>query len=224
MALIPRIVVGTSRMGSVLPDGLVASAGREAALRHLDALFDAGCTAFDLAASYQIGGTERLFGRWIASRRHRERLLLIGKVGHPYPLLRPNRLTRGALAADLDASLRRLGVERIDLYLLHRDAPGARLEPLVELLGAAMRAGKIGAWGVSNWAHPRIEAIAAMAKQAGLPPIAASSPHFSLVDWVHPPWTGSVSLRRARSAGRRGPSTSDPRLPVPAWSPGLGGS
>ena len=217
MAVIPRIVVGTARMGNVLP-GLDLGSGAEAALRHLDALLDSGCTAYDLAASYQLGGTERLFGRWIATRHQRPRLFLIGKGGHPYPLLRPNRLTPEALAADLDASLRRLGVEQLDLYLLHRDFPGARLEPMVEVLGAAIRAGKIAGWGVSNWEHPRIEAIAALATQAGLPPLAASSPHFSLVDWARPPWTGSVSIagpahREARAFHRR------TQLPVLAWSP-----
>jgi aryl-alcohol dehydrogenase-like predicted oxidoreductase len=218
MAVIPRIVVGTARMGSVLPGGLDLGSRREATLRDLDALLDAGCTAYDLAASYQLGGTERLFGRWIATRRLRPRLFLIGKGGHPYPLLRPNRLSREALAADLHASLRRLGVEQLDLYLLHRDFPGASLEPMVEMLGAAIGAGKIAGWGVSNWEHPRIEAIAALAKQAGLPPIAASSPHFSLVDWARPPWTGSVSIagpahREARAFHHR------TQLPVLAWSP-----
>lgn len=218
MALIPRIVVGTARLGFVLPDGLAGRSRREQELRTLDALVDAGCTAFDLAASYQLGGTERLFGRWLASRGHRERLLLIGKGGHPYPGVRPNRLTGAALSADLQASLRRLGVDRLDLYLLHRDVPAAPLEPMVRMLGGAHRAGEIGSWGVSNWSVARIEAIQAAAGEEGLPPMAASSPHFSLVDWVRPPWSGSVSIagpanRAARAFHAR------TQLPVLAWSP-----
>ena len=124
--------------------------------RLLDALLAEGCTGFDLAASYQLGGTERIFGRWMASRRNRDRLFIVGKGGHPYPGIRPNRLTAGALSADLEASLRRLGTDRLDLYLLHRDFPGAPLEPKVETLAAAVRAGKIQGWGVSNWTVPRI--------------------------------------------------------------------
>src|SRR5262249_51030021 len=202
----------------VLPDALVLRSRRDAELRTLDALAEAGCIAFDLAASYQLGGTERLLGRWIASRGLREGLFLVGKGGHPYPGLRPNRLTMEALWADLDASLRRLGIQRFDLYLLHRDFPGAPLEPIVETLGAARRAGKIQAWGVSNWTTARIEAIGPVAQQAGLPPMAASSPHFSLMDWVRPPWAGTVSIagasnREARSFHQR------TQLPVLAWSP-----
>ena len=218
MALIPRIVAGTARLGFVVPDALAGRSRRDAELQTLDALVEAGCTAFDLAASYQLGGTERLFGHWLASRGNRQKLFLIGKGGHPYPGLRPNRLTPAALTADLDASLQRLRIERFDLYLLHRDFPGAPLEPIVETLLRAHRAGKLGDWGVSNWTVDRIEAIGPVARQAGLPPLAASSPHFSLVDWVRPPWTGTVSIagasnREARSFHQR------TQLPVLAWSP-----
>ena len=216
--MIPPVVAGAARLGFVLPDRLAGQSRREAELRTLDALLEAGCSAFDLAASYQLGGTERLFGEWMASRRLRDRLFLIGKGGHPYPVLRPNRLTAEALSADLHASLRRLRIERLDLYLLHRDFPAAPIEPMVRTLGAALREGKFLGWGVSNWSVERIEAIRAAARQEGLPPMSASSPHFSLVDWARPPWTGSVSI--AGPAGRDGRAFhARTGLPVLAWSP-----
>ena len=218
MLPIPRVVVGTARMGSVLPAALTLKSNVDFTLRQLDALVEAGCTAFDLAASYQLGGTERLFGDWIASRRHRDRLFLISKGAHPYPVVRPNRLQSSAIAADLDDTLRRLRTDWVDLYLLHRDFPGAPLEPMVQTLGNAHRAGKILAWGVSNWTHTRIQAIDQLARQAGLPPIAASSPHFSVFDWIRTPWTGSVSIagsgnREARVFYQRS------QLHVLAWGP-----
>ena len=216
--MIPPIVAGASRLGSVLPDRLAGRSGRERDLRTLDALVEAGCAAFDLAASYQLGGTERLFGHWLESRRLRDQLFLVGKGGHPYPGVRPNRLTPAALSADLESSLRRLRIERLDLYLLHRDFPGAPLEPIVRTLAAAHRAGKIGGWGVSNWSVARIEALQSAARAEGLPPMAASSPHLSLVDWVRSPWSGSVSI--AGPAGREARSFyARTRLPVLAWSP-----
>ena len=219
--MIPPIVAGASRLGSVLPDRLAGRSGRERDLRTLDALVEAGCAAFDLAASYQLGGTERLFGHWLESRRLRDRLFLVGKGGHPYPGVRPNRLTAAALSADLESSLRRLRIERLDLYLLHRDFPGAPLDPIVRTIAAAHRAGKIGGWGVSNWSVARIEALQSAARAEGLPPMAASSPHLSLVDWVRSPWSGSVSI--AGPAGRDARAFhARTRLPVLAWSP-LGG-
>ena len=218
MPVIPPVVAGTARLGSVLPAPLARSSRRDQELRRLDALVEAGCSAFDLAASYQLGGTERLFGQWLSSRGLRDRVFLVDKGGHPYPGIRPNRLGAAALAADLHASLRRLGVERLDLYLLHRDFPGAPLEPMVRTLAAAHREGKIGGWGVSNWSVPRIEAVQAAAREEGLPAMAASSPHLSLVDWARPPFPGSVSIagpggREARAFYAR------TRLPVLAWSP-----
>jgi aryl-alcohol dehydrogenase-like predicted oxidoreductase len=95
-------------MGSVLPNALAARSGRETTLRFLDDVSGAGCTAFDVAASYQLGGTERLLGDWMRSRRNRDRLYLVGKGAHPYPIVRPNRLTPRDLEGDLHDSLRRL--------------------------------------------------------------------------------------------------------------------
>jgi len=218
MLSVPRIVVGTSRIGSVLPDALVSSAARRRTLAQLDALVEAGCTAFDLAASYQVGGTERMFGHWLRASGGRDRLFLIGKGAHPYPVVVPNRLTGPALQADLDASLERLGIDAFDLYLLHRDFPGTPLEPVVEVLARAKAAGRIRAWGVSNWTHPRIQVLATLAASAGLAPMAASSPHFSVVDWVRAPWSGSVSIagpgqREARAFYR------EAQLRVLAWAP-----
>jgi aryl-alcohol dehydrogenase-like predicted oxidoreductase len=212
------VILGTAGLGSVLPDALVSSAARERAFRYLDGMVEVGCDAFDLAASYQIGGTERLFGHWLRSRRHRDRLFLIGKGGHPFPVVAPHRVTPRAVGDDLEATLRRLGTERLDLYLLHRDDPGAPLEALVEAFATFHRQGKIGAWGVSNWTHERVARIDALAREAGAPPVAASSPHFSLLEWAAVPWRGSVSLagdtqREARSFHER------TQLPVLAWSP-----
>jgi aryl-alcohol dehydrogenase-like predicted oxidoreductase len=219
---VPRVLLGTSSLGSVLPDAFVSAAARDRAFRYLDAMLELGCTALDLAASYQIGGTERLVGHWIRSRgqrdRHRDRLFLVGKGGHPLPVLQPHRLTPAALTGDLEATLRRLGTEHLDLYLLHRDDPSASLEAIVACMARHHRDGKIGAWGVSNWTHERIAAIDAVARAAGSPPVAASSPHFSLVGWTGAPWKGCVSIageeqHEARAFHER------TQLPVLAWSP-----
>jgi aryl-alcohol dehydrogenase-like predicted oxidoreductase len=184
-------------------------------------MFELGYTALDLAASYQLGGTERFVGEWIHTRLNRDRLFLISKGGHPLPVLQPHRLTPKALTQDLEASLRRLHTDRIDLYLLHRDDPTAPLWPIAETLAAHQRQGKIGAWGISNWSHQRIVAIDALCRSAGLPPPAASSPHFSLVEWTDAPWKGCVSIAgEAERDARAFYETT--QLPVLAWSP-LGG-
>lgn len=215
---VPGVLLGTAGIGSVLPDALVSSSARERAFRYLDGMVEIGCDALDLAASYQVGGTERLVGQWLRSRGHRDRLFLVGKGGHPFPVVAPHRVTPRAVADDLEATLRRLGTERLDLYMLHRDDAQAPLEALAEAFAGFVRQGKIGGWGVSNWTHERIARLDALARDAGAPPVAASSPHFSLLEWASVPWRGSVSLaggaqREARAFHER------TQLPVLAWSP-----
>jgi aryl-alcohol dehydrogenase-like predicted oxidoreductase len=214
---VPRIILGTAHLGSVLPDAMVSGTARERAFWHLDRVLEEGCTAFDLAASYLLGGSERLFGDWLSSRRNRDRLFLITKGGHPIPLV-PHRLTPQALGADLHASLRRLRTEHVDLYLLHRDDPTAPLELILATLVAHQRAGKIAAFGVSNWSLPRLRALDALARSSGLPSVAASSPQFSLVEWTSPPWKGSASLSGAAQRDARA-YHAETQLPVLAWSP-----
>jgi aryl-alcohol dehydrogenase-like predicted oxidoreductase len=215
---IPKIVLGTARMGSVLPNALLSASDRGRAFGVLDAMLELGCSAFDLAPSYQLGGTERFFGEWIATRRNRARLFLISKGGHPYPVFRPHRISRAALSADLHASLRRLRVERLDLFLLHRDDERAQLETVLETLTTFQRQGKVAAWGVSNWTHLRVGALDGLARAAAEPSVAASSPHFSLLEWTGPPWPGCVSIAGAANADARAYYARQ-QVPVLAWSP-----
>jgi aryl-alcohol dehydrogenase-like predicted oxidoreductase len=114
--------------------------------RLLDRAWDLGVRTFDTAAVY--GDSELLLGRWL---RRRQEARIISKCGHhevlPDGSMRSLRITMD----DVDRSLARLGVERIDAMLLHSYDP----EPLlagdaVGVLRAAQAAGKIGAWGYSG--------------------------------------------------------------------------
>jgi aryl-alcohol dehydrogenase-like predicted oxidoreductase len=212
------IILGTAGLGSVLPDAFLSAGARERTFRYLDGIVEAGCNAFDLAASYQIGGTERLVGRWLRSRKNRDQLFLIGKGGHPYPIVQPRRVTPRALEADLEGTLRRLGTERLDLYLLHRDDASAPLESVASALARFHAQGKIDAWGVSNWTPDRIVRLDELVRATGGPRVAASSPHLSLLVWTRPPWKGSESI--AGEAGREARAFHEAtQLPVLAWSP-----
>lgn len=114
------------------------AADEEAALR---LGFDLGLRLVDTAEMYGDGRSEKLIGRAIAGRR--DSLFLVSKVY-------PHNAGRRAMTASCDASLTRLGVDRLDLYLLHWRA-NADLDEAVETFEALKAAGKIGAWGVSNF-------------------------------------------------------------------------
>lgn len=205
-------------MGSVWPDSALAARRREPAFAILDAVLELGCSAFDTAASYRLGGTERMLGAWISSRRNRDRLYLISKGGLPYPLVKPHRLDARSLTVDLHGSLRRLRVDCLDLFLLHRDDETVPVESVLETMSAFERQGKIRAWGVSNWSHRRIEAMNRFASSVDAPSLAASSPHFSLFDWITPPWPGCVSIAGEVNADARA-YYERTQTPVLAWSP-----
>lgn len=214
----PQLVLGTSHIGSVLPDALVSRADRRAINGYLDDVHQLGIRVLDLAASYQAGGTERAVGHWLKHSRVREQVKLISKGGHPIPIVQENRLTPRDITADLDASLKRLGTEYIDLYFLHRDHPDADLEALLRCLSSQQRLGKIRAFGVSNWTHDRLRALHTMASQHGFSPPVANSPQFSALSWRSPPWKGCVSLSGQHNLAARD-FHRETQTPVFAYSP-----
>lgn len=186
------LILGTSHLAFGRP-ALPGSVTGAAAFSLLDRALDIGILALDTAAIYQFGGSERVIGNWLQRRAVRDRIYLISKGGHP-SLLGHARLGCSDLEHDLNGSLRRLGTDRIDLYLLHRDASSTRLGPIAETLASFVTDGRIGTYGVSNWSHERFTALHTLALDAGIPLPVASSPQFSLPLWVTPPYPGCVSI------------------------------
>ncbi|MDK1482092.1 aldo/keto reductase, partial [Sinorhizobium sp. 6-117] len=131
---VPVLGQGTWRMGENR-----AQAAEE--IRSLQAGLDLGMTLIDTAEMYGDGGAERIVGEAIKGRR--DELFLVSKV-------LPSNASRSGTVAACERSLKCLGTDRIDLYLLHwRGA-----YPLAETVGAfemLKKAGKIAAWGVSNF-------------------------------------------------------------------------
>ena len=185
----------------------------------LDAVFAQGCTAFDTARHYGRGN-EATVGRWLRQRDLRDLVVIIAKGAHHGP--ERQRVTPVDIAADLDESLAQLGLETIDLYLLHRDDPAVPVGPIVEALNDHLQAGKLRAFGGSNWTTERIAAANAYAGAHGLVPFVASSPQFSLAAQAEPPWPGCVSIGGPAGAAAREWYRRQ-RMPVFAWSSLAGG-
>jgi aryl-alcohol dehydrogenase-like predicted oxidoreductase len=137
----------------------------EESIRAIQAAVEHGVTLFDTADTYGAGHSERLLGE--ALRGRRERVLVATKFGHTFDEAR--RATRPELDGSpqylrraLEASLRRLGTDRIDLYQLHLwDHPEARAPELVETLERLVDEGKIRTYG---WSTDRRAAVAALAR------------------------------------------------------------
>jgi aryl-alcohol dehydrogenase-like predicted oxidoreductase len=162
-----RIIFGCGNFGGIGSSPALRDKGDAAptALALLDHARALGLTRFDTANTYGGGASEALLGEWLArqDRAFRAGIEVATKVGNPIgcpPGDRP--LSRAQVAFHLDESLRRLGVERIDLYYLHEFDPSTPLEETLEALGRALTAGKIAAFGVSNATAGDLEAVLAL--------------------------------------------------------------
>jgi 1-deoxyxylulose-5-phosphate synthase len=113
-----------------------------------------GVTLWDTANTYQQGSSEEFVGRAIRRYARREEIVLATKVyGRMHPGPGGGGLSRKAILEQVDASLRRLGTEYIDLYQIHRFDPEAPVEETMEALHDTVRAGKVRYLGASSmWA------------------------------------------------------------------------
>ncbi|HUZ17082.1 MAG TPA: aldo/keto reductase, partial [Spirochaetia bacterium] len=129
--------------------------GREAdektAFAIMDYFVEQGGTFLDTADAYNVGETESIIGRWMKARGNRERLVVatkvFGKMGEG-----PNDqgLSRIHIRQAIDASLRRLQTDVIDLYQIHRWDSAVPVEETIDALNDVVRSGKVRYVGCSN--------------------------------------------------------------------------
>ena len=165
---IDRIWFGCGNFGGIGSSPRLRSAGDSEgqALRLLDHARRMGLRRFDTANTYGGGASEIILGQWLRSQDAGfvQDAQIATKVGNSHGC-QPGEtpLSRTQIADHLDQSLRRLGVERIDLYYIHEFD---RVTPLEETLGAmavAAEAGKIDRFGISNASLADIKAVRALA-------------------------------------------------------------
>ena len=173
---LPRIALGCGNFGGIgsAPEFFGAGLTQDQALELMDAAWELGLTHFDTADAYGGGRSEQAIGRWIRSRGVRPQLTT--KTFNPMTQgadhgLRPDRIAR-----QLQASLDRLGVDQVDLYLAHDYDPDVPIDQVIGAFDAAVAEGAIRAYGVSNFSGAQLAA----ALEAGGP--AAIQNSYSLLD------------------------------------------
>lgn len=151
---VSRLVLGTMTFGLQTEEA--------GAKDILDRASDAGINTLDLADVYPLGGdlstvgrTEEIVGRWLAGKRHRY-LVATKAVGRVGPAPWDEGASRKHLLDAVDASLRRLKTDYIDLYQLHSDDPRTPLSETLEALDQIVRSGKVRYIGVSNFLAYRL--------------------------------------------------------------------
>jgi len=150
----------------------------------LDAFVDAGGTMIDTADVYSAwvpghkgGESEALIGRWLKrDPAKRDRVVIATKVGFMAGL------APDTIAPSCDASLERLGVERIDLYYQHKDDENVALAESLGAFETLRESGKIRAIGISNFAADRVDEAVETARRCGYMPPVALQPWYNMVE------------------------------------------
>ena len=170
---VSRIALGSGNFGGIgsSPAFFGQGESEDEAFALMDAAWEMGITLFDTADAYGGGRSERAIGRWLAERGPdvRDRIVLSTKVFHSVegdPAdrgLAPDRIRR-----QIEGSLERLGVERIDLYLIHEPDPDTPVGDTLDALDELVRAGKVGAVGTSNVSAAQLEESLQASEERGL--------------------------------------------------------
>lgn len=157
--------------------------GEDAAHAQLDRFVECGGNFIDTANVYSRGLSEEIIGRWLAARPGVRDQLVIATKGR-FPMGDgPNDagLTRTNLSRALEASLRRLGAETVDLYQAHAWDPLTPIEETLSFFDDAVRAGKIRYVGVSNFVGWQLQKAALLAQVRRLAPIVTLQPQYNLL-------------------------------------------
>jgi aryl-alcohol dehydrogenase-like predicted oxidoreductase len=151
----------------------------------LDAYARAGGNFIDTADSYGRRGTggagesERIIGRWMAARGNREQLVIATKVGSSPEL--PG-LSEATIRKGAEASLERLGTDRIDLYYAHKDDPDTPLEETLGAFSALIDDGMIGHAAASNYSAERLGEALQIGERDGMASYVALQAHYNLME------------------------------------------
>jgi aryl-alcohol dehydrogenase-like predicted oxidoreductase len=173
---VERIALGCGNFGGIGSDLSLAGQGEDKgeAFALMDAAWEAGIRRFDTASSYGGGRSEETIGAWIGAR-HPDGLALTSKVIHPTFDGDDSGLAPARVRRIVRQSLERLGVERIDFFLVHEPDPATPLADTLAALEELVRDGVIGGIGVSN-----VDA-AYLAEAIELAPIALVQNEYSLL-------------------------------------------
>lgn len=173
-------VVSTHCLGTMT---FGAETDEQGSFAQLDRFVEQGGTFVDTADVYSAGVSEEIVGRWLRTRPDvRDTLVIATKGRFPMgPGANDAGLSRVHLTRALDASLRRLGVEAVDLYQAHAWDPLTPLPETLRFFDDAVRAGKIRYAGVSNFTGWQLQKAASLTQHLGLTPIVTLQPQYNLL-------------------------------------------
>lgn len=149
------------------------AAESERLVRHA---LDLGINFFDTANVYSAGTSEEYLGRAIRSNVARDKVLIATKV-----FFNEGRLSRDAILREIDGSLRRLGMDYVDLYIIHRFDADTPIEETMETLDSLIKAGKVRALGASAMYGYQFHSLQIAAERNGWTKFVSMQNHYNLL-------------------------------------------
>ncbi len=183
---ITRIVLGCGNFGGIGSSPAFFGQGttKQEAFRLMDAAWDLGITTFDTADAYGGGRSESFIGEWLSTKGSdvRDRIVVATKTFNPMEEGQDHGLGRTRIRRQIEASLGRLGLERVALYLAHDFDPDTPQEETLQAFGELVEAGKAGAIGASNFTGEQLAEAIELSALEGLPRYEWVQNGFSLLD------------------------------------------
>jgi aryl-alcohol dehydrogenase-like predicted oxidoreductase len=173
-----------------------------------DDFFERGGNCYDSAYIYGGGLCEKMLGTWIKNRGIREQVVILDKGAHT-PYCYPEALTKQFLV-----SLERLQTEYVDMYMMHRDNLEVPVGEFITVLNEHKNAGRMRAFGASNWSIERVTEANAWAAAHGMSGFSAMSNNFSLARMVDPVWAGCIAASDPQSRAW----LTETQMPLMPWS------
>jgi aryl-alcohol dehydrogenase-like predicted oxidoreductase len=170
---VSRIVLGCGNFGGVgsAPAFFGQGTPKDVAFRIMDEAWELGITSFDTADAYGGGRSETWIGEWLRAKGPdvADRLVLTTKTYNPMEEGADRGLSRPRILRQIETSLARLGLERVDLYMTHAFDSAVPQEETLLAFDELQRAGKVGAVGASNYGGEQLAEAIELAELEGLP-------------------------------------------------------
>ncbi|UVI28531.1 aldo/keto reductase [Paenibacillus spongiae] len=206
---LPGLKQGVSRL--IMGSDYFSPDVYELVCTNMDAFTAIGGNTVDSGFIYGGGKSEQAIGMWMEDRKNRDRFNVWTKGAHPDH--NGSRMSKAAIEEELKISLERLRTDYIDVYALHRDDVNVPVGAILEWLNEHVEAGRILAFGGSNWSTERLEESNRYAAEHGLRGFDFSSPNLSLAKAKEPYWADCVSVDDVALAWHERSG-----LPIFSWS------
>lgn len=174
--LVSRLCVGCMSFGDPASKMHAWTLNPEESEDLIKRALELGINFFDTANTYSAGTSEEYLGRALKNNAARDKVVIATKV-----YFNEGKLSRSAIIREIDGSLKRLGTDYVDLYIIHRFDYGTLIEETMEALDSLVKAGKVRALGASAMYGYQFNNMQLAARENGWTPFASMQNHYNLL-------------------------------------------